>query len=80
MEAGLIGELGIGCHHHVGGGVGLGQAGFPHQSPEIGCGTHSQLALALPFPQLGLAALRQLSGRGPCAHGGSPGTAWKGFR
>jgi hypothetical protein len=49
VQAALVGEAGIGCHHHVGVGIGLGQAHRGHQGAPIGGQPHPQPAAPLPF-------------------------------
>ena len=62
MQAGLVGEARIGRHHHIGGGVGLGQPSMLHQATEVGGGAHLQLAPFLFAAQLRFRARRELTG------------------
>ncbi len=64
VQAGLVGEFGIGRHHHVGVGIGGGQPLLAHQPAVVGRQPHPQPALALALQQLRLAAPGQGLRRG----------------
>jgi len=64
QQAGLVGEFGVGRHHHIGVPVGLRQSLRHHQGAEIGGAAHLQIALLLSLQQLPFAAAGAASGLG----------------
>ena len=72
VQAGLVGEFGVGRHHHIGVLVGLRQIGLGHQGPKFRRRPHPQHPLILAALQFGFIAGRQFGGgHGASGRGGA---------